>query len=108
MDNEKNPDKMSERELRLEVKEHRAKGRELYFSEPATIQLTPQRLTISFHDKDGKEIAKLFENDDGELDFEGDTTGAAKIFMRDVVRLNSLAIREMIEELNERHPGGRP
>lgn len=96
---QKNPDKMSERELRLEVKERRAAEDE---NKTFVFSVEPQRMTIFFYDRDNKEIAKLFENEDGELDFEGNATGAAKVFFRDVVRLNSLAIREMKEELSDR------
>jgi hypothetical protein len=63
------------------------------------LTITPQKFRVTFNDKDGNEIGRLEENDDGELVYNGKITEGGDIFFKAVVQANSLRIRELRELL---------
>ena len=67
----------------------------LYFDSAEVMTITPMKFKIQFNDKNGNEIGRLEENDDGELIFNGKITESADIFMQAVVQANSRRIREL-------------
>ena len=50
---------------------------------------------LAFTDKDGRDLAGLRENDNGQLEFEGDAKESAKVFFESVVKLNSEYIKKL-------------
>ena len=63
-----------------------------------TFRMVPEKFVISFHDPDSKELGRLWENDDGELQFLGNLHESASTFFGAVVECNSKRIKELTNE----------
>lgn len=92
-DRDKNPDKMSERELRNEVKIRRSE------EVPYTFRTDPQPWAITFQNDVGDTVGKLQFDSQGQIEFSGEADKAAMQFFNSVVRTNNERMHELREML---------